>query len=68
MNEYIVTLKEWYSNQVFHDLKDFGVEVIWVSQALPHIIAVKTNKTDKELEKLCFVEEVNKVTHGTLLN
>jgi hypothetical protein len=66
MNEYIVTLKEWYSNQVYHDLKDFDVEVIWVSQALPHIIAVKTNRTEKDLEGLCFIEEVSKVAYGTL--
>jgi hypothetical protein len=67
MSEYFVTLKEWYSNQVYHDLKNFGVEVIWVSQALPYLIAIKTYRTEEELEKLCFVEEVGKVTHGTLL-
>jgi hypothetical protein len=66
MNEYIVTLKEWYSNQVFHDLKDFGVEVIWVSQALPHIIAVRTNKTIEEIQKLYYVEDVWESVNGTL--
>jgi hypothetical protein len=66
MNEYFVTLKEWYTNQVYHDLKDFDVEVVWVSQALPHLIAVKTSRTIEDIRKLCFIEDVWESVNGTL--
>jgi hypothetical protein len=67
MKEYILTLKEGYSDQVQVDLRAFGAEVIWVSKGLPNLIAVESEKSIEELRELLLVKSVTENIEGEFL-
>jgi len=58
INKYIVKLTEKHSNKVKRELKKFGVEVIWQSDILPKVIAIKTDKPISDLEQFFLFETV----------
>jgi hypothetical protein len=64
LKEYIITLKENYSEQVHIDLNAIGVEVIWVSKLMPHLIAVESNKSIEELRECWLVEGISENIEG----
>ena len=60
-----MNLSENYSNQVFHDLKEFGLEVTWVSGIMFNVISVETNKTKEELEQHFLIDTASEVMKGS---
>jgi hypothetical protein len=65
--QFILTLKEAYNNEKYHQLKENGYEVIYVSNILPEMIGVeKEVGSVKELEALDFVYEARQPSEGRL--
>ncbi|MCA1064701.1 hypothetical protein QTG56_24125 (plasmid) [Rossellomorea sp. AcN35-11] len=64
MKEFILKLTENYSNQIYYDLKEHGLEIIWVSNLVTDCIAVKSDKSKVELESHYFIDTANESIEG----
>lgn len=59
IKEYVLGLTENLSEQVLTDLREIDVEVFGASQALPHIVYARTNKTREELLEFWLIDRVS---------
>lgn len=66
MNQYILGLTENCSEQALSELRAIDVEVFGASEALPHIVYIKSNKTKEELMEFWLIESVSNNYLGSL--
>ena len=66
MKRYLASLNENVSNQVLTDLDAIDVRVVWVSEALPHIVSIETNTSLEELKNFFLIESIQEETTGTV--
>jgi hypothetical protein len=61
MKKYLLSLTENVSNQVVTDLDCFGVKILWVSEYVPFVLEVETNKSKEELESFFLIDGIDEV-------
>ncbi|MBU8716552.1 hypothetical protein D0819_06265 [Bacillus subtilis] len=66
MNQYIIGLTENCSEQALSELRAIDVEVFGSSEALPHIVYVRSIKSKEELMEFWLIESVSNNYLGSL--
>lgn len=59
MKRYILSLNENISDQVIEDFDNFGAKIIWVSDLMPNLLVIETNKKIEEIRGFFLVESAD---------
>lgn len=65
MKCYFLDLTKNFNDEIEFKLKEFGAKIIWVSNIMPKLIAIDTDKSVKEIKELNFVEDAEEERIGT---
>lgn len=65
MKRYIVKLIEPYNNNTYHELRDLGADVIWISKLLPKMIAVESGTDLFVLRSSELIEDIYEESIGS---